>query len=163
MAHVDLRPFDDDDADAVFDMMREPDAVAQAAFTADDPSDRAAFDAWLDRRRADDRVRLFVITEDGGFAGTAAAFTIDGDREVTYWVASHARGRGVATAALRLLVAREAERPLYARVAADNAASVAVLQRNGFGEISRETSYAPGRGTDIEEVVFALAPTLDGV
>ena len=73
------------------------------------------------------------------------------------------RCRTATDAALRLLVAREGERPLYARVAADNAASVAVLQRNGFGEISRETSYAPGRGTDIEEVVFALAPTLDGV
>lgn len=163
VAHVDLRPFDDDDADAVFEMMRDPDAVAQAAFTADDPSDREAFDAWLERHRTDDRVTMLVVTEDGGFAGTAAAFTVDGDREVTYWIARHAQGRGVASAALRMLVMREAERPLYARVAADNAASIAVLRGNGFSEIRRERSFAPARGAAIDEVVFALPPTLDGI
>ncbi|OYC98205.1 GNAT family N-acetyltransferase [Microbacterium sp. Yaish 1] len=163
MTHVDLRPFDDDDADAVFEMMRDPDAVAQAAFTADDPSDRAAFDAWLERHRADDRVSMFVVTDDGGFAGTAAAFTVDGDREVTFWITRHAQGRGVASAALRLLVAREAERPLYARVAADNAASIAVLTKNGFSEIRRQRAYAPARGEEIDELVFALPPTLDGI
>ncbi|KAA9089280.1 GNAT family N-acetyltransferase [Microbacterium radiodurans] len=163
MAHVDLRPFDDDDADAVFEMMSDPDAAAQAAFTADDPGDRDAFDVWLERHRADDRVRMFVVTEDGGFAGTAAAFTVDDDREVTFWIARHARGRGVASAALRLLIAREAERPLYARVAADNAASLAVLQANGFSEIERARSFAPARGTEIDEVILVLPPTLDGI
>lgn len=163
MAHVDLRPFDDDDSDAVFDMMRDPDAAAQAAFTADDPSDRGAFDAWLERHRADDRVRMFTVTENGGFAGTAASFTVDGDREVTCWVSRNAQGRGVASAALRLLVAREPERPLYARVAADNAAGIAVLRGNGFSEIRRERSFAPGRGTEVDELVFALPPTLDGI
>lgn len=163
MTHVDLRPFDDDDADAVFEMMRDPDAVAQAAFTADDPSDRAAFDAWLERHRADDRVSMFVVTDDGGFAGIAAAFTVDGDREVTFWITRNARGRGVASAALRLLVAREAERPLYARVAADNAASIAVLTKNGFSEIRRQRAFAPARGEEIDELVFALPPTLDGI
>lgn len=142
---MDLRPFDDDDADAVFEMMRDPDAVRQAAFT------------------ADDRVTMLVVTADGGFAGTAASLTVDGDREVTYWITRHARGRGVASAALRLLVAREAERPLYARVAADNEASIAVLRKNGFSEIRRQRAYAPARGEEIDELVFALPPTLDGI
>lgn len=163
VAHVDLRPLGADDADAVFEMMREPDAVAQAAFTVPDPSDRVAFDGWLARNLSDPRVGLFAITVDGEFAGTAGVFSRDGDREVTFWVARHARGRGVATAALRLLVAGEAERPLYARVAADNAASVAVLQHNGFAEISRGVEFAAGRGSDVDEVVLVLMPTLDGV
>lgn len=163
MSSVDLRPFDDDDADAVFAMMRDPASVAQAAFTADDPDDRVAFDGWLARHRADDRVSMFVVTENGGFAGTAAAFTVDGDREVTVWIAPHAQGRGVGTAALRLLVAREPIRPLFARVAADNAASIALLERNGFAEVERAPGFAPGRGREIEEVVFALVPAIDGV
>ena len=134
MNHIELRPLDDDDLDAIFEMMRDREAIAMAAFTAADPDDRSAFDAWIARQRSSDDVRFFVVTENGGFAGTAGAFTVDGDREVTYWIARHAWGRGVASEALRLLVSREPTRPLFARAAAHNAASIAVLERNGFAE-----------------------------
>lgn len=160
--HIELRNFTDDDLDAVFDMMRDPEGVARAAFTAADPDDREAFDAWIARNRTADSVMQFVVTEHGGFAGTAAAFTVDGDREVTYWIARHAWGRGVATEALRLLISREPMRPLYARVAAHNAASIAVLERSGFTEVSRDVAFAPGVGRDIDEIVYTLPPALDG-
>ena len=160
--HIDLRPFDDDDLDAVFEMMRDREAVEMAAFTASDPDDRAAFEAWIARQRADDDVLCLVVTEDGGFAGTAAAFTVDGDREVSYWIARHAWGRGVATAALRLLISHEPVRPLFARSAAHNAASIAVLRKVGFTELSRNIDFAPGIGRDTEEIVFTLVPSLDG-
>jgi len=160
--HIDLRPFDDDDLDAVFEMMRDREAVEMAAFTASDPDDRTAFEAWIARQRADDDVLCLVVTEDGGFAGTAAAFTVDGDREVSYWIARHAWGRGVATAALRLLISHEPVRPLFARSAAHNAASIAVLRKVGFTELSRNIDFAPGIGRDTEEIVFTLVPSLDG-
>lgn len=162
MGHIELRDLDDDDLDAIFEMMRDPKAVAMAAFTSEDPDDRDRFDAWIARERAAEGVSIFVVTENGGFAGTAAAFTVDGDREVSFWLARHAWGRGVATAALRLLVSHEAERPLYARAAAHNAASIAVLTRVGFTEVSRNVDYAPGVGRETEEIVFALVPALDG-
>src|SRR3546814_20676159 len=111
VSHIELRDLDDDDLDAVFDMMREPEAVSQAAFTASDPDDRAAFDTWIDRQRTSADVRLWVVTDDGGFAGTAAAFTIDGDRAVTYWIAHHARGRSEGDAAHRCPVAHAAQSP----------------------------------------------------
>ena len=160
--HIELRALDDDDLDAVFEMMRDPEAIAMAAFTAQDPDDRAAFDAWIARERASDDVLSFVVTENGGFAGTAASFTVDGDREVTFWIARHARGRGVATEALRLLISREPLRPLFARAAAHNAGAIAVLTRNGFTEVSRNVDFAPGVGREVEEVVFTLLPVLDG-
>ncbi len=163
VSHIELRALDDDDLDAIFEMHRDPEGIAMAAFTADDPDDRAAFDVWIARQRASDDVLSFVVTENGGFAGTAAAFTIDGDREVTYWIARHAWGRGVATAALRLLISREPTRPLFARAAAHNLASIAVLERNGFTEVSRNVDFAPGLGREVEEIVFTLVPALDGV
>lgn len=163
MRHIDLRPLEDDDADAIFEMMRDPAAVALASFTADDPDDREAFDAWLGRVRGRADADTHVVTEDGGFAGTIASFAVDGDREVSYWIARHAWGRGVASEALRLLVAREPVRPLFARVAAHNAGSIAVLEKNGFTEVSRMTAYAPGVGRDVEEIVYVLMPALDGV
>lgn len=162
MSHIELREIDDDDLDALFEMMRDADAIALASFTADDPDDRSAFDAWIARQRDDAGVLCLVVTENGGFAGSIAAFTLDGDREVSYWLARHAWGRGIATEALRLLVSREPERPLFARVAAHNAASIAVLEKNGFTEVSRDTAFAPGLGRATEEIVFTLLPALDG-
>lgn len=161
MAHIELRELDDDDLDAIFEMMRDRTAVEMAAFTAADPDDRDAFDAWIARQRAAPEVATFVVTEDGGFAGTAATFSADGDREVTYWIARHAWGRGVATDALRILLSREPERPLFARVAAHNAASRAVLEKVGFTEVSRDVEFAPGVGRDVEEIVMVLVPTLE--
>lgn len=163
VSHIELRPVEDDDLDAIFEMMRDPEAVEMAAFTASDPGDRAAFDAWIARERQAEDVATFVVTERGGFAGTAALFTVDGDREVTYWIARHAWGRGVATAALRRLIAREPIRPLFARSAAHNVRSIAVLQKCGFTEVDRLTSFAPGVGREVEEIVFTLVPSLDGV
>ncbi len=163
VSHIELRGLEDDDLDALFAMMSDPEGVAMAAFTADDPDDRATFDAWIERQRSDPDVAYFVVTERGGFAGSIAAFTIEGDREVSYWITRHAWGRGVATAALHLLVSREPERPLFARAAAHNAASIAVLEKCGFTEVSRSVAYAPGVGREIEEIVFTLVPSVDGV
>jgi RimJ/RimL family protein N-acetyltransferase len=160
--HIELRPLDEDDLDAVFEMMRDHDAITMAAFTAADPDDRGAFDAWIARQRNSPDVLCLVVTENGGFAGTAAAFTIDGDREVSYWIARHAWGRGVATEALRHLISREPIRPLFARAAAHNAASIAVLTKVGFTEVSRDIDFAPGLGREVEEIVFTLVPALDG-
>jgi RimJ/RimL family protein N-acetyltransferase len=160
--HIELRDLDDDDLDAIFEMMRDPEGIAMAAFTAEDPDDRGAFDQWMSRQRAAAGVLYQVVTENGGFAGTAAVFTVDGDREVSFWIARHAWNRGVATAALRLLVAYEPDRPLFARAATHNVASIAVLRHAGFTEVSRNVAYAPGLGREVEEVVFALLPALDG-
>jgi RimJ/RimL family protein N-acetyltransferase len=161
--HIELRAIDDDDLDAIFEMMRDPESVAMAAFTTDDPDDRDTFDEWIARQRRTPGVACFVVTENGGFAGSAAVFTVDGDREVSFWLARHAWGRGIATEALHLLVSHEAERPLYARAAAHNARSIAVLKKSGFTEVSRNVAFAPGLGLDVEEIVFTLVPTLDGV
>lgn len=161
MGHIELRDLDDDDLDAIFEMMRDRVAVEMAAFTAADPDDRAVFDEWIARERAAPDVALYVVTENGGFAGTAALFSADGDREVTYWIARHAWGRGVASEALRILVSREPERPLFARVAAENAASLAVLTKAGFTEVSRDIEFAPGVGREVEEIVMVLVPNLE--
>ena len=154
--HVRLRPATDADADSAFEMTRDPEAVRMAAFTAADPDDRAAFDArWL-RHLNDPTIMLTAVEADGGFAGTVAAFTLDGDREVTYWIRRPLWGRGIATAALLLLVAAEPSRPLHARVAAANVGSRRVLARAGFVETGRETSYAAGAGRLVEELLLEL-------
>ncbi|MCR2824565.1 GNAT family N-acetyltransferase [Microbacterium sp. zg.Y909] len=163
MPHVELRPLQDDDLDAMYEMLiREPAAAAALpGVTVEEPLDRSVFDASIAAERASDDIDSFAVTENGAFVGTAGTFTFEDDREVVFWIARAARGRGLATQALRMLVSREPIRPLYARVAADNAAAIAVLQRIGFAEVSREPAAPATRHTG--ELLYALLPVLDGI
>jgi RimJ/RimL family protein N-acetyltransferase len=87
-----------------------------AAFTRSNPSDRSAFDAHDERVRTDPSNVLLAIDDDGEFVGTVSSFTIEGDREVSYWIAPARWGQGVASRALRAFLAIEQTRPLYGRV-----------------------------------------------
>ena len=61
----------------------------------------------------------------------------------------------IATRAMRLFLDTQ-PRPIRARAAADNAASVAVLGKLGFVEVARDRGYANARGREIDEIVLEL-------
>lgn len=153
MAHIELRDVEDDDLDAVFALIGDPGGAALAEIAGVAHGDRAGFDAWIARVRADSDATLWVVTENGGFAGAAAAFPVGGEREVSYAVASHARGRGVGSATLQLLAGRAPVRPLYARLPQADAPSEAVRERLGFAEVGDPASGPVGR--------YVLPPTLE--
>ncbi len=73
-----------------------------------------------------------------------------------YWIASEHWGRGIAMRALSLLLALVATRPLHARVARENAASIRVLERNGFSVTRYEWSPGDERYVACEEAVLTL-------
>ncbi len=129
-----------------------------AAFTRADPSDRGAFDAHYERVRSDPSNTLLAIEDDGEFVGTIGSYTLEGRREVTYWIAPARWGQGLASQALRAFLAIETTRPLYGRVADHNAASAKVLTRAGFVEVGSETAFAPGFGADVVERTYRLDP-----
>ncbi len=153
---VTLRALADADLDALFVWESDPRAVEMAAFTRADPSDRAAFDAHYERVRANPSNTLLAIDDNGEFVGTVASFTVDGRREVSYWIASSRWGEGLASRALQELLAIERTRPIYGRVAHHNAASAKVLARAGFVEVRSETAFAAGVGAEIVEHVYRL-------
>ncbi len=154
MSVIALRPVADADLDALFEQMREPESVRMAAFTAQDPDDRAAFDAHMARVLSTPGITHRAVTCDGRLAGSIAAFVIEGETEVTYWIDRAAWGRGIASRALELLLEEVPVRPLYARAASDNAASLRVLEKAGFQAIGTENSFAPGRNENIEETIL---------
>jgi RimJ/RimL family protein N-acetyltransferase len=156
MPEVMLRPVRDADLDAIFDQMRDPDSVRMAAFTHEDPDDRAAFDAHMKRVRTSPDTMLRAIVADGVLAGTIGSFVVGGDAEVTYWVDRPFWGRGIAGRALAQLLDLVTVRPLWGRAAADNAGSLRVLQRAGFQVVGTERSFAHGRVAEIEETVLRL-------
>ncbi|XVV08269.1 GNAT family N-acetyltransferase [Actinoplanes sp. CA-131856] len=156
MAEVALRPIEDADLDALFDQMRDPASVRMAAFTAEDPDDRSAFDDHMAKIRARDDVTNRVITLDGRLVGSIAAFVIEGDTEVTYWIDRAHWGQGIAGRALALLLAEVPIRPILARAASDNVASIRVLQRAGFTVTGTDAGYAHARRAEIEETLLRL-------
>ena len=58
--------------------------------------------------------------------------------------------------ALALLLELVTARPLYARAASDNAASLRVLHKCGFKAVGTEKSFGAGRNEDIEETILRL-------
>ncbi|MGH2973029.1 MAG: GNAT family N-acetyltransferase, partial [Gaiellaceae bacterium] len=118
--NVSLRPLEDRDLDAIYQQMTDPESIRMAAFAAEDQADRRAFLDRMSRLRTDTSVSFRVIDVDGASAGTIGSFRIDDQLEVTYWVDRTLWGKGIATAALEILLAETAERPLYARATSDN-------------------------------------------
>ncbi len=153
--HIALREVHDSDLPVFFRQSNDPEALFMAAFTPRDPADWDAFAArWRRSRASGDVVR--TILGDGDVLGSAAVYGEPGEREVTYWVDRAYWGRGVATGALRALLAEVPERPLFARAAADNAGSLRVLEKCGFTPTARARGFAPARGAEIGEVVLRL-------
>jgi RimJ/RimL family protein N-acetyltransferase len=154
--NVSLRPLEDGDLESIYQQVTDPESIRMAAFTAENQTDRAAFLSRTSRLRADPSVSHRVIDVDGAVAGTIGFFRIDDQPEVTYWVGRTYWGRGIASAALQILLAETAERPIYARAASDNIGSLRVLEKAGFRRVGVDRGFAPGRGEEIEETILRL-------
>jgi RimJ/RimL family protein N-acetyltransferase len=154
--NVSLRPLEDRDLDTIYQQVTDPESIRMAAFTAEDQTDRRAFLNKMSRLRADTSTSNRVIEVDGAIVGTISSFRIDNQREVTYWVERAQWGKGIASAALRILLAETAERPIYARAASDNVGSLRVLEKAGFRRVGVDRGFAHGRGEEIEETILRL-------
>ncbi|MEU7983135.1 GNAT family N-acetyltransferase [Micromonospora sp. NPDC049081] len=151
-----LRPVCDDDLPHFFAHEQDPEAAWMAAFGPADPTDRAVFDAHWARIRADPRVVNRTVVVDGAVVGHVAAFPVGEHTEVSYWIDPHRWGRGHATAALTALLRELPHRPLRARAAKDNRASLAVLRKCGFVVVGEDSGFADGRGAEVEEWLLEL-------
>lgn len=151
-----LRPVEVSDLDAIFELMRDPESVHMAAFTARDPGDRPAFDAHMAKIMATPENQVLAIVRDGRLVGTVGSYPFEGATEVTYWIDRACWGQGIATQALRLLLEQISVRPLRARAASDNAGSLRVLEKAGFRPIGTDTGFAAARGGEIEETILEL-------
>ena len=154
---ITLREVRDGDLPLFFAFMSDPEATRMAAFTSEDPTDRAAFNAHWARIRASDTVLMRTVLADGEVVGNVGVYGSPAEREVTYWIDRTHWGRGLATTALRALLDAVPERPLHARAAADNAASLRVLRACGFTVTGTDRGYAHARGEETDEVLLTLA------
>jgi RimJ/RimL family protein N-acetyltransferase len=126
------------------------------------PSDAEQF---IERSRTpSDELNLAVAGHSGELFG-AIGVSIQPDpgiAEIGYWLAPEARGRGLATRALRLLSAwtlRETDiARLQLQTDVENVASQAVATRAGFTREAVLRAYMDNRGTRHDSVMFSIIP-----
>jgi RimJ/RimL family protein N-acetyltransferase len=153
-----LRDVTEADLPIFFEQQRDPAANQMAAFTAKDPADREAFTAKWAKILGDDTVTKKAVLVNGQVAGSVSSFVApwSGQLEVTYWVGREYWGRGIATKALTEFLGHLKARPVYARAAKDNIASIRVLAKCGFTISGHDKGFANARGEEVEEVVLRL-------
>lgn len=152
-----IRDVADEDLPILFNFQLDPDANYMAAFTAVDPTDRCAFDEHWKRIRADDKVVVQTVIVDGSVVGHIASFERFGQREVTYWIGKSYWGKGIATRALSAFLEEQQQRPIFARAAKDNVASLRVLKKCGFAITGEETGHANARDKEVQEYILSLS------
>ncbi len=115
------------------------------------------------------RTELQLALEyDGKFAGALSFHTLDldsGKAEIGYWLTADVRGKGIATAATRLLTEYGFEsigfHRIEALVVASNVPSLKVLKNAGYMQegIKRDACYHGDDGTREDMVLFAAIRT----
>ena len=151
-----LRAVTKEDLMIFFEQQLDPDANHMAAFTRKNPADQEAFMAHWTKVLSDDQITRTILFE-GQVAGSVSIYTDEEGRpEVSYWLGKPFWGKGIATAALGALLLEVQTRPLYARAAKDNRASLRVLEKCGFAIVGEDKGFANARGAEIEEYLLHL-------
>ena len=153
---VELRSVLEEDLPVLFEHQLDPLARHRVAFAAEDSTDRASYLKRWRGHLVDGAIVMRAILVDGALAGHVVGFERNGEPEVGYWLARPFWGRGIATLALRRFLGEHAVRPLQARVASDNLASLRVLEKCGFRIVRTERAYSNVLGVEIEERILVL-------
>ena len=120
-----------------FQQQLDPQANQMAAFTAEDPADEAAFTTRWQQIRADEAITLRTILDRDQVAGHILGHGWFGKLEVSSWLGRPFWGKGIASAVLAQFLDVVQERPLFARAAKDNLASMRLATLTA----SPQTSY----------------------
>jgi len=147
-----LRDVTDDDLPIFFEHQLDLEANRLVGFA---PRDEEEFTAHWIKIRADATVVKQTILFKGRVAGYAVSFERLGEREVGYWLGRGFWGKGIATRALEEFLRQVTVRPLCARVAKHNGASLRVLQKCGF-TIVGEGTFSNANGEESEEHILSL-------
>jgi RimJ/RimL family protein N-acetyltransferase len=150
---ITLREVQEGDLPVFFEQQRDPEATRVAAFPA---RARHEFMAHWAKIMAEQKAVLKAILFHGEVAGNIVSWEESGERKVGYWLGKEYWGKGIASAALSQFLAHVKARPLSARVAKQNIASLRVLQKCGF-TISGEDRFRGVDGELGEEFILTLA------
>lgn len=150
---VHLRPILATDLPIFFVQQQDPIANSMAVVN---PRDREAFDDHWRKVLASTSSISRTIVADGEVVGNISCFPMEGLDSIGYWIAREHWGKGIASRAVALLLEEVPQRPLHARAARSNLASVRVLTKNGFVITGYQHSPATDRFPACEEAILIL-------
>ena len=153
LAKIRLRDIEQSDLPTLYEFNLDPEANRLAATI---PRSADAFQAHWENRQADPNVVQKAILIGNVLAGCIVCFRQDGFDYVGFWLGKEFWGNGIASTALQLLLKEIKSRPLYARVATSNGASLRVLQKSGFVVESVQISPGDERYQECEEALLIL-------
>ncbi|ASS95382.1 GNAT family N-acetyltransferase [Peribacillus simplex] len=153
---VRLREVKESDLPIFFEQQLDPAANYMAAFTSKDPSDEVAFLTHWKNILSNLDIQKMTILCNGCVAGNILKFEQFGNPEVSYWIGKQYWGKGIASEALLNFLPKIKVRPLYARAAKDNLASIRVLEKCGFERFDEDKGYSHTRGKEVEEFILKL-------
>lgn len=151
-----LRRVEDSDIAIFFKHQLDPVSSWQVAFTHKDPTDEAAFNLHIEEALKNVTVLMRTIHIDGEVAGYITKYDLDGEPQIGFVLGREFWGYGIATRALHEFLTIFTARPVYARTAFDNAASMHVLEKQNFKRTSEGTYYSNARGSEIVEILWTL-------
>ncbi|HVZ94744.1 MAG TPA: GNAT family N-acetyltransferase [Phycisphaerales bacterium] len=155
---VRLRAIEPADLPALYEIQLDPEANALAMVI---PRTWETYEPLMQNVLTNPAVVARAIIGDGALVGSISCFprveknAAGKDEEqkwIGYWIAREHWGRGAATRALALLLPELEWRPLHARIASTNIASLRVLQRCGFVVTGRHHSPGTERFLECEEI-----------
>lgn len=144
------------DLDTLFEFQKDPKGVTMAAFTSENPNDKAAYLKKWSAIIENPEIKMNTIFLDTVIVGSVVHFEMMNETNVSYWIDSKYWGKGIATKALQLFIKDVSKRPLVGCVAFDNYGSQKVLEKCGFVKVASEMSYANARKMEIEEFIYEL-------
>ena len=152
---VALRPLGGEDIPALVAACQDPEIPRWTSV----PSPYTEKDARAFLPRASD-VSAIVAARTGEFLGTIGWRWVDGNVQLGYWVKHDARGRGVATRALRLLshwaVAELGAARVQLLTEPENRASQRVAEKAGFRREALLRSFVDVKGRRPDVYMYAL-------
>lgn len=152
-----LRKTEISDLDTFFIFQLDSEANYLAAFTPKNHTDKIAYLQKYTKFLTDPTINMRTIMMNNIIVGSVAKFEIEGEAEITYWIDKKEWGKGIATKALKNLMAIENTRPVFGRVAFDNLGSQRVLENCGFVKIGTDKGFANARQAEIEEFIYKLS------
>jgi RimJ/RimL family protein N-acetyltransferase len=154
---ITLRRTEQADLPLLFRFQLDQQANYLAAFTSKDSINEEAYLKKFIPFLSDPTINMQTILVGETIVGSIAKFELLGHAELTYWLDRNFWGQGIATAALRHLLAIENTRPLVGRVAFDNVGSQRVLEKCGFVKVGTDRGFAYARQAEIEEFIYQLS------
>lgn len=164
-----LRPWQAGEAAALHQAFHDPEVLrfswsSSADYTRTDAA-RHLQEQEEARRRGEGVQWALVDPGDGHLLGGASLYQLDADGGIArlgYWLAAPARGRGLATTAVRLIADYAFTglglQRLELTCGPDNVASQRVAQRAGFSQEGLLRSHLPFKGGRRDTLLYSLLP-----